>query len=128
MLIATMTPDCTLSINTRTGGLTDIAIKAAVNAVLETCELFPLRKVLACQLDSASLRALCLGMAALTDTHCALLDQPSPSTLDIVSKRGIWQIVQRLFSGKALLIATPSVTEAETLCERIGTNSVLTQY
>lgn len=64
-------------------------------------------------------RRLSIAMALVGDSRIVFLDEPTTG-LDAASRRQIWAIVRRAKRGRAIILTTHSMDEAELLCSRIG--------
>ena len=60
-----------------------------------------------------------LGAYLVGDPHVVLLDEPSAG-LDPVSQRNLWNLIKSTMTGRAVLLTTHSMLEADALCDRIG--------
>lgn len=59
-------------------------------------------------------------MALIHDPQIALLDEPTVS-MDPVSRRAVWDFIRELKeNGKAIILTTHYMEEAEALCDRVG--------
>jgi len=71
-------------------------------------------------LSGGQLRRLSVGIALIGDSPIVLLDEPTTG-LDPESRRGVWDIIQaEKAAGRALLVSTHNMEEADTLATRIG--------
>lgn len=74
----------------------------------------------ASKLSGGQRRRLSLGISLLGDPPVLMLDEPTTG-LDPETRRQLWDIVQGERSeGRAIVITTHSMEEADTLCTRIG--------
>jgi ABC-type multidrug transport system ATPase subunit len=64
-------------------------------------------------------RKLCCAVALVGDPHVVLLDEPSAG-LDPVSQRNLWNLIKSTMTGRAVLLTTHSMLEADALCDRVG--------
>lgn len=64
-------------------------------------------------------RRLSIAIALVGDSRIVFLDEPTTG-LDAASRRQIWAIVRRAKRGRAIILTTHSMDEAELLCGRIG--------
>ncbi len=59
-------------------------------------------------------------MALIHDPRIALLDEPTVS-MDPVSRRAVWDFIRELKEkGKAIILTTHYMEEADSLCDRVG--------
>ena len=71
------------------------------------------------QLSGGMRRRLSIAIALIGNPRIVFLDEPSTG-LDPVSKRHLWEILTKHKKGKAVVITTHSMEEADTLCDKIG--------
>ena len=67
-------------------------------------------------------RKLSVGCALIGGSKAVLLDEPS-SGMDPVSRRRMWELLQRHKAGRALVLTTHYMDEAEMLADRIAVMS-----
>ncbi|MBD3404858.1 MAG: ATP-binding cassette domain-containing protein [Candidatus Lokiarchaeota archaeon] len=66
------------------------------------------------------IRRVSTVMALIHDPHVALLDEPTVA-MDPVSRRAVWDFIRELKNnGKAIILTTHYMEEAEILCDRVG--------
>lgn len=73
----------------------------------------------ASHLSGGMKRKLCLAIAFLGDPRAVILDEPT-SGMDPLSRRGVWDLVRDLKQGRAILISTHYMDEADILGDRIA--------
>lgn len=73
----------------------------------------------ASDLSGGMKRRLSIAIALVGHSRIVMLDEPTTG-LDPVSRRQIWAIVHRAKRGRAIVLTTHSMEEAELLCGRIG--------
>ena len=73
------------------------------------------------QLSGGMKRRLSIAIAMSGDSEVVFLDEPTTG-LDPASRRAIWKIIQRAKrrKGRAIIMTTHLMDEAENLCSRIG--------
>ncbi len=64
-------------------------------------------------------RRLSLGMALITEPKLVFLDEPTLG-LDVVARRGLWQLIRDISDNTAVVLTTHYLEEAEALCDRIA--------
>jgi ABC-2 type transport system ATP-binding protein len=75
---------------------------------------------LARTLSGGMQRRLHVGVALLHEPKLVILDEPSAG-MDVESRQEMWALIRRMQSeGKAVLLTTHLLEEAENLCARIG--------
>lgn len=74
---------------------------------------------MALTLSGGNKRKLSLGIALIGNPYLVITDEFS-SGLDAAAKRVIWRILARITAGRALLITTHSMEEADALANRAG--------
>lgn len=99
-------------------GVPDVA--ANVEAVLTATGLVRFADRLAQTLSGGNKRKLSLGIALMGNPAVLLLDEPS-SGMDAAAKRVMWRTLLGVAApGRALLITTHSMEEADKLATRVG--------
>jgi len=106
------------------GRLKGVPRRRLVAAVQRTAEQVQLDgdsfRTAADQLSGGQLRRLSIASALIGDPRLVVLDEPTTG-LDPESRREVWKIIQSERSrGKAVLVTTHSMEEADTLANRIG--------
>lgn len=64
-------------------------------------------------------RKLSVGIALIGDPEIVFLDEPSTG-MDPNSRRFMWNVITSAMKGRAVILTTHSMEEAEALCARIG--------
>lgn len=114
----TMTVREHLSFYASARGVPDVA--ANVAAVLDATGLGRFADRLAHKLSGGNKRKLSLGIALMGNPAVLLLDEPS-SGMDAAAKRVMWRTLLGVAApGRALLITTHSMEEADRLATRVG--------
>jgi len=88
-----------------------------VRQFLEDVELSHVPGRLASRLSGGMKRKLCVACALVGDPTVVLLDEPSAG-LDPVSRRRLWAVLRKAMVGRAVVLTTHSMEEAEALCTR----------
>ncbi|KAF3043038.1 hypothetical protein E8E11_005304 [Didymella keratinophila] len=114
----TMTVTEHLYFYARARGVSDPA--SSVNAILQATGLARFQTRLASKLSGGNKRKLSLGIALMGNPSVLLLDEPS-SGMDAAAKRVMWRTLLGVAApGRALLITTHSMEEADKLATRVG--------
>jgi len=72
------------------------------------------------KLSGGQLRCLSVALALVGDGEALFLDEPT-SGLDPQSRRGLWEVIERLRGeGKTVFLTTHYLDEAERLCDRVA--------
>lgn len=90
-----------------------------VVAVLSAVGLTAFQNRMAAKLSGGNKRKLSLGIALMGNPSVLLLDEPS-SGMDAAAKRVMWRTLGQVSGGRALLITTHSMEEADALATRAG--------
>lgn len=64
-------------------------------------------------------RKLSLAVALIGNPRVLLLDEPSTG-MDPEARRGMWAAIERVSSGRSIVLVSHSMEECEALCTRIG--------
>ncbi|KAF2767506.1 putative ABC transporter [Teratosphaeria nubilosa] len=90
-----------------------------VEQVLRAVGLTPFKARMAGKLSGGNKRKLSLGISLIGNPSVVLLDEPS-SGMDAASKRVMWRTLSAVSSGRALVLTTHSMEEADALADRAG--------
>ena len=90
-----------------------------VSEIVEAVGLGAFKYRMAGKLSGGNKRKLSLGIALMGNPSVLLLDEPS-SGMDAASKRVMWQTLNAVTAGRALVITTHSMEEADALADRAG--------
>eukprot|EP00028_Trichosphaerium_sp_Am-I-7-wt_P002712 CAMPEP_0168530186 /NCGR_PEP_ID=MMETSP0405-20121227/14482_1 /TAXON_ID=498012 /ORGANISM="Trichosphaerium sp, Strain Am-I-7 wt" /LENGTH=461 /DNA_ID=CAMNT_0008554309 /DNA_START=766 /DNA_END=2151 /DNA_ORIENTATION=- len=93
--------------------------KSHTEQLLRDVGLFRFKNRLSKKLSGGMKRRLSIAIALAGSSRIVFLDEPTTG-LDPTSRRQIWKIIQRAKRGRAIMLTTHSMEEAETLCTRIG--------
>jgi len=100
-----------------------------VNQVLKEVHLTSERNVLISALPLGMRRRLSIGISLVSNPRVVFLDEPTTG-LDPETRRQLWNILQECKNegGRAIILTTHSMEEADVLCNRIGivNNGVMT--
>lgn len=103
----------------RLRGMSGEALKADVNKMVESLG-FPEKAYSAAgTLSGGQKRRLCVGISMVGGNSVVYLDEPTAG-LDPVSRRHLWELVQRNREGRAILLTTHFMDEADVLGDRIA--------
>merc|ERR1712196_353055 len=94
-------------------------VEEAVAATLARVELLNHADKPAGRLSGGMKRKLCGACALIGVPQIVLLDEPSAG-LDPVSQRNLWNLIKATMAGRAVVLTTHSMVEADFLCDRIG--------
>lgn len=101
----------------RVRGVPDV--RGNVAGVMHAVGLHPYEHRLAARLSGGNKRKLSLAIALIGNPSVLLLDEPS-SGMDAAAKRVMWRVLATVKPGRALLITTHSMEEADALADRAG--------
>jgi ATP-binding cassette subfamily A (ABC1) protein 3 len=90
-----------------------------VSTVIAACGLAEYHSQLAQNLSGGTKRKLSLAVALVGNPRVLVLDEPS-SALDANAKRTLWKCLQTMAKGRAVVLTTHSMEEADALADRIG--------
>ncbi|KAF1844873.1 P-loop containing nucleoside triphosphate hydrolase protein [Cucurbitaria berberidis CBS 394.84] len=107
----------TLRFFAKTRGVKDIDYN--VSTVIAACGLEDWTNQLAQKLSGGTKRKLSLAVALVGNPRVLVLDEPS-SALDANAKRTLWRCLQTVARGRAVVLTTHSMEEADALADRIG--------
>ena len=100
-------------------GLAGAEAQAAVRTVVRDVGLTEKIRTLSCDLSGGMKRKLSVAIALVGDSKVVFLDEPT-SGMDPYSRRSTWQILQNARQGRALVLTTHFMDEADLLGDRIA--------
>jgi ABC-type multidrug transport system ATPase subunit len=103
----------------RIKGLKGKALADAVSASLQSVNLTEFQNVLVSGYSGGMKRRLSVAMALIGDPKIVFLDEPSTG-LDPHSRRELWDAIQKVKPGRAMILTTHSMEEADALSDRIA--------
>ena len=93
---------------------------ASVDEVIATVQLTEKRSSRIGQLSGGQRQRLALACALVGDPDLLFLDEPTTG-LDPQSRRQVWELIERFKAGgRAILLTTHYMEEAEILCDRVA--------
>ena len=95
------------------------SMEEAIDRVIESVRLTDKRDKFVGELSGGMRRRLSLGISMTGEPRILLLDEPS-SGLDPFQRRVFWETIKRVSVGKAVMITTHLMDEAEVLGNNIG--------
>ncbi len=90
-----------------------------VDAIIEEFDLQDVKKQLAKTLSGGYQRRLSIAMALITSPKILILDEPTLG-LDVLARRELWHMIEKLKQKMTILLTTHYLEEAESLCDRIA--------
>eukprot|EP01052_Picozoa_sp_SAG31_P004874 SAG31_NODE_207_length_20316_cov_20.465400_4_plen_1865_part_00 len=90
-----------------------------VHSMLEQLDMLPHADKMVKELSGGNKRKTSVGIALLGDSRACFLDEPSAG-VDPATRRAMWRTIRDSTAGRALLLTTHSMEEADALSTRIG--------
>ncbi|XP_042477516.1 ABC transporter A family member 7-like [Macadamia integrifolia] len=103
----------------RLKNLTGDELTHAVEESLRGVNLFTVADKQAGKFSGGMKRRLSVAISVLGNPKVVYLDEPSTG-LDPASRDSLWKVIKKAKQGKAIILTTHSMEEAEALCNRIG--------
>ncbi|KXZ51666.1 hypothetical protein GPECTOR_11g119 [Gonium pectorale] len=105
----------------RLKGLTGAELTSAVTSGLKSVNLFnnKVGRKKSQQYSGGMKRRLSVAISFIGQPQVVYLDEPSTG-LDPASRRNLWDVVRSNKAGRAIILTTHSMEEAEILCDRLG--------
>ncbi|CAK9255712.1 unnamed protein product [Sphagnum jensenii] len=105
----------------RLKNLTGTALKNAVDASLRSVNLYEngVGDKLAGKYSGGMKRRLSVAISLIGNPQVVYMDEPSTG-LDPASRYNLWNVVKQSKEGRAIILTTHSMEEAEALCDRLG--------
>ncbi|XP_024017032.1 ABC transporter A family member 2 [Morus notabilis] len=100
-------------------GLHQASIQSVVQKSLEEVRLTEAAKKQAGSYSGGMRRRLSLAIALIGDPKLLILDEPTTGT-DPITRRHVWDIILKAKRGRAIVLTTHSMEEADILGDRIG--------
>ncbi|OMO95372.1 ABC transporter-like protein [Corchorus capsularis] len=100
-------------------GLPPATIKSVVQKSLAEVKLTEAAKVRAGSYSGGMRRRLSVAAALLGDPKLVILDEPTTG-MDPITRRHVWDIIENAKKGRAIVLTTHSMEEADVLSDRIG--------
>ncbi|XP_011047161.1 PREDICTED: ABC transporter A family member 2 [Populus euphratica] len=100
-------------------GLPPASIKSVARESLAQVKLTESAKVRARSYSGGMRRRLSVAISLLGDPKLVILDEPTTG-MDPISRRHVWDIIQNTKKGRAIVLTTHSMEEADILSDRIG--------
>lgn len=108
-----------LDLVARLHGANRAQARERLEAALGRFGLSEVRRRRAGALSGGWQRRLSIAMALISEPQVLFLDEPTLG-LDVLARRGLWQLIGELKGKTAILLTTHSMEEAEALSDRIG--------
>lgn len=93
--------------------------KAKANEMIEGFELSEIAESKAKTLSGGWQRRLSIAMALISNPQILFLDEPTLG-LDVLARRELWYIIEKLKGKVTIILTTHYLEEAEALCDRIA--------
>ncbi|GMN45684.1 hypothetical protein TIFTF001_014866 [Ficus carica] len=100
-------------------GLPRASIQSAAQNYLEEVRLTEAAKIRAGSYSGGMRRRLSLAIALIGDPKLLFLDEPTTG-MDPITRRHVWDIILKAKKGRAIVLTTHSMEEADILSDRIG--------
>ncbi|KAK4842799.1 hypothetical protein QYF36_000224 [Acer negundo] len=100
-------------------GLPPASIKSVAENSLAEVKLTEAAKVRAGSYSGGMKRRLSVAIALIGDPKLIILDEPTTG-MDPISRRHVWDIIENAKRGRAIILTTHSMEEADILGDRIG--------
>lgn len=100
-------------------GLLPASIKEVVQDSLQEVRLTDAARIRVSSYSGGMKRRLSFAIARIGDPKLIILDEPTTG-MDPISRRHVWDIIERAKKGRAIVLTTHSMEEADILGDRIG--------
>ncbi|RID72390.1 hypothetical protein BRARA_C04284 [Brassica rapa] len=100
-------------------GLPPPSINSTAEKLLADVKLTGAAKVRAGSYSGGMKRRLSVAVALIGDPKLVFLDEPTTG-MDPITRRHVWDIIQESKKGRAIILTTHSMEEADILSDRIG--------
>lgn len=116
--IDTLTVRQHLTFYARVKGVAKDRIRRNVDSLIDAVSLTEYKDRMAAKLSGGNQRKLSLAIAMIGNPQVLLVDEAS-SGMDIGAKRQIWKTLNRFTPGRAVVLTTHSMEEADALSDRV---------
>ncbi|KAJ8771859.1 hypothetical protein K2173_027036 [Erythroxylum novogranatense] len=100
-------------------GLPPDSINSVAEELLAKVRLTESAKLRTRSYSGGMKRRLSVAIALIGDPKLVILDEPTTG-MDPISRRHVWDIIQKAKNGRAIVLTTHSMEEADILSDRIG--------
>ncbi|KAI3454641.1 hypothetical protein Pfo_011304 [Paulownia fortunei] len=100
-------------------GLTPASVKSVAQKLLEEVKLTEAAKVRSCSYSGGMRRRLSVAIALIGEPKLVILDEPTTG-MDPITRRHVWDVIEGAKKGRAIILTTHSMEEADILSDRIG--------
>ncbi|KAL8139109.1 hypothetical protein V2J09_005110 [Rumex salicifolius] len=100
-------------------GLPPASIGKVIKESLEEVQLSDAARMRVSSYSGGMKRRLSVAISLLGDPKLIILDEPTTG-MDPISRRHVWDIIERAKRGRAIVLTTHSMEEADILGDRIG--------
>ncbi|KAL3528348.1 hypothetical protein ACH5RR_007670 [Cinchona calisaya] len=100
-------------------GLPHAAIKSVTQKSLAEVKLTEAAKTRSSSYSGGMKRRLSVAIALIGEPKLLILDEPTTG-MDPISRRHVWDIIENAKTGRAVVLTTHSMEEADVLSDRIG--------
>ncbi|CAM8980055.1 unnamed protein product [Rhodiola kirilowii] len=100
-------------------GLAPASIKSVAKKSLDEVKLTQAARMRAGSYSGGMKRRLSVAIALIGDPKLVILDEPTTG-MDPITRRHVWDIIENAKKGRAIVLTTHSMEEADILSDRIG--------
>ncbi|KAL2515977.1 ABC transporter A family member 2 [Forsythia ovata] len=100
-------------------GLPPASIEAVVQKLLAEVKLTEAAKMRAGSYSGGMRRSLGVAIALIGEPKLVILDEPTTG-MDPITRRHVWDVIEEAKKGRAIILTTHSMEEADILSDRIG--------
>lgn len=100
-------------------GVADAEMEDSIDTLLESVGLMKVKYARVANFSGGMKRRLSVAMASIGNPRIIFLDEPTTG-MDPVSRRDVWNLVQKLKKDKVVILTTHAMEEADILSDRIA--------
>ncbi|XP_022843392.1 ABC transporter A family member 2-like [Olea europaea var. sylvestris] len=100
-------------------GLTPASIVSVVQKLIAEVKLTEAAKMRAGSYSGGMRRRLSVAIALIGEPKLVILDEPTTG-MDPITRRHVWDVIEEAKKGRAIILTTHSMEEADILSDRIG--------
>ncbi|KAL8042208.1 hypothetical protein ABFX02_09G035200 [Erythranthe guttata] len=100
-------------------GLNPASVDSVVEKLLTEVKLTEAAKVRSCSYSGGMKRRLSVAIALIGEPKLVILDEPTTG-MDPITRRHVWDVIEGAKKGRAIILTTHSMEEADILSDRIA--------
>lgn len=108
-----------MTIFSKIKGVSNSCIDSSTNELLESVGLLQVKHARVANFSGGMKRRLTVAISSIGNPRIIFMDEPTTG-MDPVSRRDVWNLIQRLKRDKTVILTTHAMEEADILSDRIA--------